>query len=87
LLSDEKLAEVRKQIGEMIQDVERELNRMLDQASASGALSDEMKKLEDYLLAKALFDIWCQKREYAPLAPDTKAEFANLRIFFGFYLD
>ena len=81
MISDKKLTQVRQQLAEMTQDVERELNRMLEQASTSGALSDEMKKMDDYLLAKAIWDIWCQKREYRPLAPDTKAEFENLAHF------
>lgn len=61
------------QIENMMVDAEKEMLGMLDKALNSGKLSDEV--LEDnFLLAKAIIDIWCKKRPYEPLSEITQRE-------------
>jgi len=80
MLTKQKIKEVKGQIKEITRKVEEDLNQMLEQASRCGALSEEMKKLDNWLLAKALIDIWCQKRVYKPTQIYEK-DFKNLAYF------
>ena len=72
MTKQEKLQEVKEQIDTMTKDIKETLCQMTREALSSGALSEEMKKTDNYLLAKAVWDVWCQKRPYAPLSPKTK---------------
>ena len=70
----------RKQIEELTKNMKKTFNEMLIQSLNSGALTEEM--LEDnFLLVKAIIDIWCKKRPYRPLANITRKEVANLSHF------
>jgi len=80
MTKEEKFKQVKKQINEMLEQSKKTMYEMAQQALNSGVLSDEM--LEDnYLLAKAIIDIWCRKRPYAPLSRFTKKEVNNLAKF------
>jgi len=81
MLSQEKKKEVRSQFKRMLKDTEQTLGEMLVAIEHSGALSDDLKAPDNYLLAKAIFDIWCQKRQYSGLSDVTRKEFANLAHF------
>lgn len=76
-----KLNTTYNQIDEMLVDVKKTLYQMTRGALASGALSEEMKEEDNWLLARAVIDIWCQARHYAPLHGKTKREFGNLSHF------
>lgn len=76
-----KLGETHKQIDKMLGDTRETLYQMAKAALASGALSEEMKEEDNWLLTKAVVDIWCQARHYAPLDGSTKKEFDNLSHF------
>ncbi len=80
MTKEQKFKQVKEQINEMLENSKQTMYEMAQQALNSGALSDEM--LEDnYLLAKAIIDIWCRKRPYAPLSRFTKKEVNNLAKF------
>ena len=65
MTKEQKFKQVKKQIDEMLENSKQTMYEMAQNALNSGALSDDM--LEDnYLLAKAIIDIWCRKRPYAP---------------------
>ena len=83
MLSEAKKRETLKQINELLATAKIDLATMIDSASASGALTEEMKKEDgNYLLAKALITIYFDKRPYAPLSPISKEEVENLSHFF-----
>jgi len=80
MTKEEKLRQVKEQIGEILERSKQTMYEMAQDALNSGALSDEM--LEDnYLLARAIIDIWCRKRSYAPLSSDYASEVDNLAKF------
>ena len=76
----EKFKQVKEQINEMLENSKQTMYEMAQNALNSGALSDEMME-DNYLLAKAIIDIWCRKRLYAPLSRYTKKEVNNLAKF------
>lgn len=69
-----------RQLRKLTKDMEKTFDEMLSQALSSGALTEEM--LEDnFILAKAIIDIWCGRRTYKALADITKMAVANLSHF------
>ncbi|MHA1396173.1 MAG: hypothetical protein ACTSSF_00385 [Candidatus Heimdallarchaeaceae archaeon] len=65
MTEEQKLKQVKEQINEMLENSKQTMYEMAQQALNSGACSNDM--LEDnYLLAKAIIDIWCRKRPYKP---------------------
>lgn len=76
-----KLGETHKQIDKMLEYTRETLYQMVKAALASGALSDEMKREGNWLLTKAVMDIWCQERQYRALDRSTKKESNNLSHF------
>lgn len=70
----------RIQIEELTENMKKTFNKMLMKSLNSGALTEEM--LEDnYLLVKAIIDIWCTKRPFRAFSDITRREFANLSHF------
>lgn len=76
-----KREETQKQIDIMLKGAKVRLHQMTKVALASGALSEEMKQEGNWLLAKAVMDIWCSSRPFSPLDGRTKEEVANLSHF------
>jgi len=78
---DDKWQEVHDQLQGMSVHVAASWVEMAEMALESGALSEEMLALDNWLLAKAVVDCWCRARHYAPLSDVTKQEFDNLYKF------
>ena len=81
MLSYEKRVEVAGQIHELLQSSEKSLIEMLEKASESGAITEGMRELQSYLLAKFLITIFFDKRLYAPLTKSHRADMENLALF------
>ena len=81
MLSYEKRAEVASQIHELLQTSEDSIIEMLKKASESGAITEGMRELQSYLLAKFLVTIYFDERPYAPFNRVHKADMKNLALF------
>ena len=79
MTKEEKFKQVKEQINEMLEGSKQTMYEMAQTALNSNALSDDMLG-DNYLLAKAIIDIWCRKRPCAPLS-DFASEFNNLAKF------
>lgn len=76
----------RKQTMRQVQELMRELTaraiyESVDRALSSGAVPDEWKEDDNYLLAKAIIDSICRDRPYKPLDRQHQADFDNLHLF------
>ncbi len=81
MLSQNKKIEVQQQLETLRDDIYISWLQSLDQADNSGAISDSMKKENNWLLAKAIIDSFCRTRPYSPLSASTVEEFNNLYHF------
>ena len=79
MTKEEKFKQVKEQINEMLESSKQTMYEMAQTVLNSNALSDDMLG-DNHLLAKAIIDIWCRKRPYAPLS-DFASEFNNLAKF------
>jgi len=73
-----KLMEVSGQIDELTPSIQKTWRDMAHKALYSGALSEDQERLDNYLLFKAVIDIWCQERPYRALDTRTQREVGNL---------
>ncbi len=71
---------IKKRVREMLKMAQRDLDRTVDQALASGALTEEMKE-DNYLLPKMLITIYFNKKPFEPLDERNRRDMNNLAKF------
>lgn len=81
MLSRKKKQEVQQQLKDLRNDIYIKWLSSLEDAANSGAISDDMKQADNWLLAKAIVDSFCRNRPYSPLSDSTTEEFDNLYHF------
>jgi len=81
MLTKTKINEVVNQIQELMSRSTGSIVEMIDKASTCGALSPDMKKEGNYLLAKALVSIYFRKGSWEPADSRDKADLENLSHF------
>lgn len=74
-----KQIEVKAQIKELMPAIEHWLNKKADSVFRSGALTDEQKKLESWVLTKQLIALFCEENPYGILAQKNREDLENLK--------
>lgn len=67
-------------LDKLVETSRTSMHKMLEQAYASGALSEEMYE-PNYLLPKAIVTIFGRKESFGPMDDRTKKEVSNLEHF------
>ena len=70
----------KKQIEAMLNDSKEDMLKMIDSALSSGGVPDEWMR-DNYLLAKAIINIYFSREPYASMNLRTRKEFKNLSYF------